>query len=310
MTVVLASDLTKRFRDFEAVSGISFEVHPGICYGLLGPNGAGKTTTMSMIRCVSPPSGGQLKVFGMDVARFGRDIRNRLGVVPQQDSLDPDLTVRDNLRVYAAYFGIGRHEALQRTGQLLRFMSLESKADVRIQKLSGGLRRRLLIARGLIHAPGLLILDEPTTGLDPQARRHIWQRLRTLKAQGTTMLLSTHYMEEAETLCDLLGVMDHGRLVATGSPGELIAAHAGGETLELVDLRRADPAAVDRLLADLPTGGRVDRQAEALSCTTPAGTSFPTSFLDQARGLGVPLSVRRASLEDVFLNLTGRGLRE
>jgi lipooligosaccharide transport system ATP-binding protein len=311
MPVVIASNLSKHYGELHAVRGASFEVLPAECYGLLGPNGAGKTTTLSMIRCVSPPTGGQLKVFGMEVSRFGREIRHRLGVVPQLDSLDPDLTVADNLAVYAGYFGVGRREARRRGEELLGFMSLEKKAGVRIHQLSGGLRRRLLIARGLINGPDLLMLDEPTTGLDPQARRHIWQRLRTLKAQGTTMVLSTHYMDEAATLCDRLSVVDEGRIIATGTPAELIAAHAGEEALELFDLEETDPVALDGLLQrSLPEGVRVERHGQVLSCFTPAGTSFPSSFLDEVRGAGLPYTVRRASLEDVFLNLTGRELRE
>jgi lipooligosaccharide transport system ATP-binding protein len=311
MSVVIASKLTKRYGELEAVRDISFEVLPGECYGLLGPNGAGKTTTLSMIRCVSPPSGGQLKVFGMEVSRFGRTIRCRLGVVPQMDSLDPDLTVHDNLFVYAGYFGIRGKEARARADQLLAFMSLEKKAGVKIHQLSGGLRRRLLVARGMINSPEMLMLDEPTTGLDPQARRHIWQRLRILAGQGTTMMLSTHYMDEAEALCDRLSIIDQGRIIVTGAPKDLILEHAGEEVLELFDLARSNPSTLQHLLDhSLPEGIRVERHQDSLSCFTPAGTRFPLSFLNEVRKEGFALTVRRASLEDVFLNLTGRELRE
>jgi len=311
MSVVLASHLQKHYGDLEAVRDISFEVAEGECYGLLGPNGAGKTTSMSMIRCVSPPTGGQLKVFGKEVTRFGREIRHRLGVVPQQDSLDPDLSVRDNLVVYASYFGIRSREARRRAEQLLAFMTLEKKAGVKIKQLSGGLKRRLLVARGMINNPALLILDEPTTGLDPQARHHIWQRLRTLKAQGITMILCTHYMDEAEYLCDRLSVIDRGKIIATGTPPDLIARHAGQEVLELLNLKDANTEAVESLLAQsMPQGVRFERHQDTLTCFAPEGGAFPIAMLDQARQGGFPVTVRRASLEDVFLNLTGRELRE
>jgi lipooligosaccharide transport system ATP-binding protein len=311
MSVVIASQLTKQYGDLKAVQGISFEVNAGECYGLLGPNGAGKTTTMSMVRCVSPPTGGQLKVFGRDVARFGRVIRHRLGVVPQNDNLDPDLTVHDNLVVYASYFGIRRKEADKRAEELLSFVSLEKKARVRIHELSGGMRRRLLVARALINNPDLLILDEPTTGLDPQARHHIWQRLRTLKSQGIPMMLCTHYMDEAENLCDRLSIIDGGTIIETGTPQSLIERNAGQEVLELLELARLRPEALERILQrSVPQGVRMERFQDSLIYFTPPGNNFPPAFLDEMHKERIPLTVRRASLEDVFLNLTGRELRE
>ncbi len=309
-TAVLARDLRKSYGDFEALGGISFDVASGECFGLLGPNGAGKTTTMSLLRCVSPLSGGILKVLGLDVTRRDREVRFRIGVVPQHDSLDTDLSCRDNLVMYASYFGIPRNEACRRADELLGFMALEDKAGVRIDKLSGGMRRRLLIARGLINNPDLLILDEPTTGLDPQARHHIWQRLRGLKNGGTTMLLCTHYMEEAEQLCDRLAVIDHGRILDQDSPAELIRRHAGKEVLTLLDAHRLPDERLQALLQQSKELGiRVERHEDMLSCFT-AEASFPQTFLTATQQLGLPLAIRHATLEDVFLNLTGRELRE
>jgi lipooligosaccharide transport system ATP-binding protein len=307
---VLARDLRKSYGDFEALGGISFDVAAGECFGLLGPNGAGKTTTMSILRCVSPLSGGILKVLGLDVTRRDREVRFRLGVVPQHDSLDTDLSCRDNLVIYASYFGIHRDEACRRADQLISFMALEDKADIRIDKLSGGMRRRLLIARGLINNPELLILDEPTTGLDPQARHHIWQRLRSLKNSGTTMLLCTHYMEEAEQLCDRLAIIDHGRILDHGEPADLIRRHAGKEVLTLLDVSRLPDERQQALLQQSQELGiRVERHEDTLFCFT-AEASFTSAFLNDIHQLGLPLAVRHATLEDVFLNLTGRDLRE
>jgi len=311
MSIIIANNLKKNFAALEAVAGISLEVGQGECYGLLGPNGAGKTTTLSMIRCVSPPSAGQLKVFGMDTARFGRIIRHRLGVVPQEDNLDPDLSVRDNLIIYASYFGIARAQARQRAKDLLNFVTLEKKASVKINELSGGMRSRLLIARALINNPELLILDEPTTGLDPQARHHIWQRLRALKTQGITMLLCTHYMDEAQNLCDRLSIIDHGRIIACGSPRELIERNAGHEVIEIFELKETNPEVLERLLKmSIPEGTRREQHQDGLFYFSLPGTSFPPAFLDKLHREGIPLTIRKASLEDVFLNLTGRELRE
>ena len=311
MSVIIASDLVKHFGMVEAVQGINLEVHPGECYGLLGPNGAGKTTTLSMIRCILPPTSGQLKVLGREAGRFGRTIRQRLGVVTQQDTLDPDLSVRENLIVYASYFGIRAREARGRSDELLAFMALDKKMDVRIEELSGGLRRRLMLARALISNPELLVLDEPTTGLDPQSRHHLWQRLRTLKSQGVGMILSTHTMDEAEFLCDRLSIIDYGLIIETGTPQELITRHAGEEVVELFGLRDRDPAALERLLKQTDREScRFEQYQDSVYGFTPAGTSFPGSFLQEARREGFQLTVRKGSLGDVFLTLTGRELRE
>ncbi len=311
MSIVIANELNKKFGSLEAVKNVSLEVRPGECYGLLGPNGAGKTTILSMIRCISPASGGHLKVFGLDVRRNQRQIRHQLGVVPQLDNLDPDLTVFDNLAVYAGYFGIKPNEARQRAEQLLQFLSLDKKRSVRINQLSGGLRRRLLIARGLINNPSMLILDEPTTGLDPQARHHIWLALRTLLSQGTTMILSTHYMDEAELLCDRLSIIDHGILKATDTPATLIATHAGGEVLELFDLTDRDTSRADELCSHPGFQKlRIEKHHHTISCFSPPNTSLPNELLERVRDYHMHHTIRKASLEDVFLNLTGRDLRE
>ncbi len=308
---IIARQVRKSFGEVQAVRDVSFDVAGGECFGLLGPNGAGKTTTMSLIRCVSPPDGGQIKVLGRDVRRRGRAIRSRLGVVPQHDSLDPDLTVLDNLRLYAACFGIRNREARGRASELLRFMALEDKARVRIDRLSGGMRRRLLVARGLINRPDMLILDEPTTGLDPQSRHHIWQRLRSLKAAGTTMLLSTHTMDEAERLCDRLAIIDHGRVLATGSPEALIRQHAGAEVIEIDMPSGSLPAELQAELDELlPPGTRQERHENTLTCSIPPDQPLPTDCAAAARAAGLRVTTRRAGLEDVFLNLTGRELRE
>lgn len=231
-SIIVARDLKKSFGDFNAVKGIDFEVRRGECFGFLGPNGAGKTSTMRMIYCFSPVSGGFLRVMDGDVQRQARQIKAKLGVVPQDDNLDPDLSVRQNLILYATYFDIPRSEAELRADELLDFLTLQEKANVKIDKLSGGMRRRLLIARSLINKPEVLILDEPTTGLDPQARHVIWAKLRQLKASGVTMVLTTHYMEEAERLCDRLVIMDHGKIVVQGTPQALVEKYVGKEIEE------------------------------------------------------------------------------
>ena len=302
--IIRAQTLQKTFGDFVAVDGIDFEVRPGEAFGFLGPNGAGKTSTMRMIGCVSPPSGGALSIFGLDPMTDGRTIRARLGVVPQMDQLDNELTVLENLIIYARYFDIDRRTARERADELLDFVQLSERADSRVEPLSGGQKRRVSIARSLINDPQLLILDEPTTGLDPQARHVLWDRLYQLKEQGRTLILTTHYMDEAEQLCDRLVVMDGGRIVAEGSPQGLIAEHAPREVLELRFGRgrnaehEADAAAVaarvevlpDRLLAYADDG------EAALAALNSRGV-HPDSAL-----------VRRSSLEDVFLRLTGRTL--
>src|SRR3954453_4047728 len=232
-SLIHARGLTKRFGEFVAVDAVDFDVAPGESFGFLGPNGAGKTSTMRMIGCVSPISGGTLRVMDMDPDRDGPRIRSRLGVVPQQDALDTELTVRENLVIYGRYFGLDRIEVNRRADELLEFAQLTDRANDQVEPLSGGMKRRLTIARSLINQPDLMLLDEPTTGLDPQARHLLWDKLYRLKLQGVTLALTTHYMDEAEQLCDRLVVMDKARIVAEGSPRELIAQYATKEVVEL-----------------------------------------------------------------------------
>ncbi len=300
-----ARHLCKRFGDRLAVDGVAFSVGRGEAFGFLGPNGAGKTTTMRMIGCVSPVTSGYLRVLGMDPATDGPRIRARLGVVPQADTLDTELSVRDNLLIYARYFDISRRAAQQRADDLLDFVQLRDRADERVDVLSGGMRRRLTIARGLINEPDILLLDEPTTGLDPQARHLLWDRLYRLKQRGTTLVLTTHYMDEAEQLCDRLVVMDQARIVAEGSPRELIERWSSREVLELrfgVDGEAAVEAGSFAGLAQ-----RVEALPDRVLLYTDDGEA--TSAAVHARGM-VPSSVlvRRSTLEDVFLRLTGRRL--
>jgi lipooligosaccharide transport system ATP-binding protein len=294
----------KRFGDFTAVDGIDVEVRAGEAFGFLGPNGAGKSSTMRMVGCISPPTDGELRILGMDPVRDGPAIRARLGVCPQLDNLDPELTVRENLTTYARYFGIPRRVARERAAELLDFVQLTERADSKVEPLPGGMKRRLTIARALVNDPELVLLDEPTTGLDPQARHLVWERLFRLKQQGVTLVLTTHYMDEAEQLCDRLVVMDGGRIVAEGSPRSLIERHS---TREVVELRFAaesqEPFAgklaglgervevlPDRVLLYVADGDAAVAEVAALGLT-------PASVL-----------VRRSSLEDVFLHLTGRTL--
>lgn len=302
--IVVARGLTKKFGDFEAVKGIDFEIAPGESFGFLGPNGAGKSSTMRMIGCVSPVSTGTLRLFDLDPATHGRDIRARMGVVPQQDNLDSELTVFDNLVVYGRYFDIPRAECKARARELLDFVQLGDRADSRVEPLSGGMKRRLTIARSLINQPELLLLDEPTTGLDPQARHILWDRLYRLKQQGVTLVLTTHYMDEAEQLCDRLVVMDGGRIVAEGSPRELIERHS---TREVLELRFAAGTNQEQssLIADL--GERQEVLPDRILVYAHDGEAV----LHEVHGRGLlPESalVRRSTLEDVFLRLTGRSL--
>lgn len=300
--VIVARDLEKRFADLTAVDRIAFQVQKGEIFGFLGPNGAGKTTTMKMIQCVSPKTGGTLRVFDMDVDTHQREIKNQIGVVPQETNLDPDFSTYRNLLVYARYFGIPKREAERRAEELLAFMQLEEKRDVLIDKLSGGMKRRLIIARALINAPELLILDEPTIGLDPQARHLIWEKLRSLQAAGNTLVLTTHYLDEAERLCDRLVIMDQGKILVEGTPADLIREHAGSDIVE------------------------VERTEKAISCLTGLGVNYDLAgdiiqvFTDHPHDVARELlevcrheaavTVRPATLEDVFLRLTGRSLRE
>ena len=302
--MVRARGLVKRYADFEAVRGIDLEVAPGESFGFLGPNGAGKSSTMRMIAAVSPPSAGELRVLGMDPATEGPAIRARLGVCPQEDTLDIELNVRDNLVVYGRYFGIPRAEVGARADELLRFVSLQDKARAKVEDLSGGMKRRLTIARSLINQPDLLLLDEPTTGLDPQARHLLWDRLFRLKQQGVTLILTTHYMDEAEQLCDRLVVMDAGRIVAEGSPLDLIRRHS---TREVAELRFGvgEHEALAAKVADL--ADRVEVLPDRLLLYTANGEE--TVARVHQRGLApTAVLVRRSTLEDVFLRLTGRTL--
>ncbi|GAB4051055.1 ABC transporter ATP-binding protein [Catellatospora paridis] len=296
----------KRAAPFTAVDGIDFTLHRGEAFGFLGPNGAGKSSTMRMLACVSPPTAGTLRVLGLDPATDGRRIRARIGVVPQDDALDTELSVRENLLIYGRYFGLSTDVIDQRATGLLDFAQLSDKAAERVDALSGGMRRRLTIARSLINEPEMLLLDEPTTGLDPQARHVLWDRLFRLKQQGVTLVLTTHYMDEAEQLCDRLVVMDGGKIVAQGSPAELIAAHATREVLELRFGIGEQAAALDKLRQAV-TGDRIEELPDRLLWYTAEGDAA----LAAAHTLGlapVTALVRRSSLEDVFLALTGRTL--
>jgi len=299
-----AKGLTKTFGDFTAVDGIDFAVRKGEAFGFLGPNGAGKSSTMRMVGCVSPVSGGELRLFGQDPASAGAAIRARLGVVPQRDTLDEELTVEENLWIYGRYFGLSRKEVRARAAELLDFAQLTERAKDKVDPLSGGMKRRLTIARSLINSPEILLLDEPTTGLDPQARHVLWDRLFRLKRSGVTLVLTTHYMDEAEQLCDRLVVMDHGKIVAEGSPRQLIDEYSTREVLEL----RFD-AEDHKDLAEQVTGvgKRVEVLPDRLLVYTDDGDE--ASAVVHARGVE-PLSslVRRSTLEDVFLHLTGRTL--
>ena len=302
--LVRAGRLTKRFGEVTAVDEIDVEIERGEAFGFLGPNGAGKTSAMRMIGCVSPPTSGELQVFGMDPETEGPAIRGRLGVVPQRDTLDEELTVRENLLVYGRYFGLPRATVSERASELLEFAQLADRADSKVEPLSGGMKRRLTIARALINEPEILLLDEPTTGLDPQARHVLWDRLFRLKRSGVTLVLTTHYMDEAEQLCDRLVVMDNGRVVAAGSPRQLIEKYSTREVLEL-RFPADDHARYAEKVADL--AARVEVLPDRLLLYTDDGDHGVA--IVHARGLA-PLSVlvRRSTLEDVFLYLTGRTL--
>jgi lipooligosaccharide transport system ATP-binding protein len=302
--LIHARSLTKRFGEFTAVNAVDFDVASGESFGFLGPNGAGKTSTMRMIACTSPVTEGTLRILGLDPATHGAEIRGRLGVVPQQDTLDTELSVLDNLVIYGRYFGMTRAEARERGRRLLDFAQLTERANDKVDPLSGGMKRRLTIARALINEPSILLLDEPTTGLDPQARHLLWERLYRLKQQGVTLVLTTHYMDEAEQLCDRLVVMDKARIVAEGSPRALIDRWATREVTELrfpVGVQETLDGQLDGL------GERVERLPDRVLVYSDDGEAVAAAA--HARGL-VPetVLVRRSSLEDVFLRLTGRTL--
>jgi len=303
---VEARGLVKRFGGSTAVDAIDLQVESGETFGFLGPNGAGKTSAMRMIGAMSPVTGGSLRVLGMDPGRDGASIRARLGVVPQEDTLDQELTVAENLAIYGRYFDLPRTLIRERIDELLDFVQLSARRDDRVEPLSGGMKRRVVIARALINDPEMMLLDEPTTGLDPQARHVVWDRLFRLRQRGITLLLTTHYMDEAEQLCDRLVVMDSGRVVAEGAPRELISRHATREVVEL----RVPPADEQAALAVLRSlGERTEVLPDRILVYADDGDAFVRAV--HARGVE-PTSVltRRATLEDVFLRLTGRALVE
>ena len=310
-TVIATQNLVKSYpvknsKDFVAVDGISFEVAPGESFGLLGPNGAGKSTTMRMIGAVSTRTSGDLDVLGLDPNRYGPEVRSQLGVVPQENNLDMELKVRENLLVYGRYFGLPRARVARRADELLEFAQLADKAGAKVDDLSGGMKRRLTIARALINDPRILLLDEPTTGLDPQARHILWDRLFRLKEQGTTLLLTTHYMDEAEQLCDRLVVVDKGRIMAEGSPADLIRRYSSREVLEVRFGSTQNAEVAGRIQS---YGERVDVLPDRILVYSDSGENE----LERMTAAGLrPITslVRRSSLEDVFLRLTGRNLIE
>ncbi len=299
--IVKAEGLCKRYRDFAAVDGVDFEISRGQCFGFLGPNGAGKTTTLRLLLGLTPASAGTLRLFGLPMPEAAREVRSRIGVVPQADNLDPDFTVVENLQVYASYFGIPRKRAAERIEALLGLAALQERRRARTDTLSGGMKRRLTLARALINEPDMLILDEPTTGLDPQARHLIWTRLLELRERGTTLLLTTHYMEEAERLCDVLVIMDRGRILDQGAPAELVRRHVEPEVVEIRGDGALPPG--DPALA----GCRLERLGHSLYCYTRDSAGLLRRLQD-ARGLA--FLHRPTGLEDVFLRLTGRELRD
>ncbi|KRE25989.1 ABC transporter ATP-binding protein [Agromyces sp. Soil535] len=304
--VIVARELVKRYGDFAAVDGISFEVAPGESFGLLGPNGAGKSTTMRMVGAVSTRTAGDLSVLGLDPDAFGPEIRSQLGVVPQSDNLDTELRVRENLLVYGRYFGLPGRLVAKRADELLAFAQLEEKGKAKVDSLSGGMKRRLTIARALINDPRVLLLDEPTTGLDPQARHILWDRLFRLKEQGTTLLLTTHYMDEAEQLCDRLVVVDKGTIMAEGTPAELIRRYSSREVLEVRFGSDRNSEVAERLVG---IGDRMEVLPDRILVYSDDGEAELVRITDA--GLHPITSlVRRSSLEDVFLRLTGRSLIE
>jgi lipooligosaccharide transport system ATP-binding protein len=300
--LIKAEGLTKKYDDFTAVDNIDFQVRRGECVGFLGPNGAGKTTTVRMIYCFLLPTAGRLEVAGLDVHTKCREIKAIVGVVPQEDNLDPDFTALKNLTTYARYYDIPKEEALKRAEVQLKFFQLEEKRDVPIMALSTGMKRRLIFARALINQPKVLLLDEPTTGLDPQARHLVWDEVRRLKKLGVTIILTTHYMDEAETLCDRILIVDHGKIIEQGTPPELIKKHVGSEVLEadyedglLPLLKEAFPSA------------RIERLGDRLQVFTDQPHGVFEAFLQKNKLQNV--MIRNANIEDVFLKLTGRGLR-
>lgn len=300
--IIDVQHLFKKFQDTTAVDGVSFSVAPGEFFGLLGPNGAGKTTTIRMLYGFSPPTRGIIRIFGMDIARDWRKIKARIGVCQQDNTLDPDLTVEQNLVVFASYFSIPSREAANRTGELLEFFALSNRRNAKVADLSGGMIRRLILARSLVNRPDLLILDEPTTGLDPQSRHQVWDRLERLKASGLSIVLTTHYMEEASRLCDRLVIVDSGKILVDGSPEALIAAHAGRHVIEI--------GGPDQALRDYLKAQQVphDDLGPRVILYSPQGQDLSAAIRDDF--CHEKCTFRNGTLEDVFLRLTGRELRE
>ncbi len=301
--IIKAKKLTKKYGDFLAVDSIDFDVFKGEICGFLGPNGAGKTTTIKMIHCVLPLTAGTLTVADMNVSRTPREIKKMLGVAPQEDNLDPDFTVLKNLLVYARYFDIPNAKAAERANELLKFFQLEEKKEVLIGQLSTGMKRRLILARALINNPQLLLLDEPTTGLDPQARHLVWDEIRTLHKKGVTIILTTHYMEEAAQLCDRTLIMDNGKIIEEGAPSALVKKHIGEEVLEI----DYDEKVLQTLKEKFPEA-RLEILSDKIHVFTPQPHGVFESFLKDFPSKGA--AIRNANLEDVFLKLTGRQLKE
>ena len=300
--IVSATDLKKTFDHFAAVDGISFNVFSGECFGILGPNGAGKTSTIRMMYGFSPLTGGSLEIFGLDITRGWRTIKSRIGVCQQENNLDPDLTVQQNLEVFARYFDIPKEQARRRAGKLLEFIELDHRKNSPVTELSGGMMRRLVLARALINDPDLLILDEPTTGLDPQSRHQVWERLEELRSQGLSILLTTHYMDEASRLCDRLVIMDRGRILVEGSPMDLIKEHVGQDVIEV-----AGPSHDLRTYIQSQSMDHEDLGHRLIIYGLESGKMFHRISKDYCKEGCI---LRMATLEDVFLKLTGRGLRE
>jgi lipooligosaccharide transport system ATP-binding protein len=301
--LIKASNLTKKYDNFVAVDNIDFEVYKGECIGFLGPNGAGKTTTVRMMYCFLPPTSGELTLAGLSVNTKCREIKGIVSVAPQEDNLDPDFTVLKNLVVYARYYDIPKEEAIKRAEEQLKFFRLEEKKDVPIVALSTGMKRRLIFARSLLNKPQILLLDEPTTGLDPQARHLVWDEVRELKKMQVTIILTTHYMDEAEVLCDRVIIVDRGKIIEQGKPSDLIKQHIGENVLEL----DCDEALIPLLKEEFPEA-RIERLGDRMQVFTPKPYSVFEGFLHKHQ---IPnVTIRRANLEDVFLKITGRGLRE
>ncbi len=300
--IIEAENLSKKFGDFTAVDRLSFKVCSGECFGILGPNGAGKTTTIRMVHGFSPMTAGRLTVFGLDISRHWREIKGRIGVCQQENSLDPDLTVLQNLEVFASYFDVPKIEARKRALDLLAFMALDHRQGAAVSVLSGGLMRRLVLARALINRPDLLILDEPTTGLDPQSRHQVWERLERLRKEGISILLTTQYMEEASRLCDRLMIIDHGLILVEGEPAELVRQHVGREIIEV-----AEPSDEVRRFLEERDLGYEDLEHRLIIYCEDGGDLYKKITKDFCKG---GCTLRMATLEDVFLKLTGRDLRE